>query len=170
MPTQLENEKSNFLNSLANGLAVLTTFDAQSPSLTISEVASRTNLTRASARRILLTLADLGFVSQRGSSFSLTPRALSIGHSYLNASGIEDAVAHHVAALSRELQESVSVAVLDGDEIVYVARSAAKKIMQVRISIGTRFAAASTSMGRVMLAAKAERGIRAIWTINPPSD
>ncbi len=167
MPTQLENEKSNFLNSLANGLAVLTTFDAQSPSLTISEVASRTNLTRASARRILLTLADLGFVSQRGSSYSLTPRALSIGHSYLNASGIEDAVAHHVAALSRELQESVSVAVLDGDEIVYVARSAAKKIMQVRISIGTRFAAASTSMGRVMLAAKSDAEIESILSNRP---
>ena len=152
MPTQLENEKSNFLNSLANGLAVLTTFDAQSPSLTISEVASRTNLTRASARRILLTLADLGFVSQRGSSYSLTPRVLSIGRSYLNASGIEDAVTHHVAALSRELQESVSVAVLDGDEIVYVARNGPVRHMNTGFVLGARVPAQVTAAGMLLMA------------------
>lgn len=145
-------EKSNFINSLANGLEVLTTFDANHPSLTISDVSGITGLTRASARRILLTLAALGYVRQEGNAFSLTSRSLAIGHSYLNASGLGDIVSRRIAELSSELHESVSAAVLDGHEIVYIARSSATKIMQVRISIGTRFPAAITSMGRVMLA------------------
>jgi IclR family pca regulon transcriptional regulator len=160
-------EKSNFINSLANGLEVLTTFDATHPSLTISEVSNITGLTRASARRILLTLAELRYVRQDGSAFSLTPRSLAIGHSYLNASGLGDIVARRISELSSELHESVSAAVLDGHEIVYVARSAATKIMQVRISIGTRFPAAVTSMGRVMLAGLSDSDLERLLTKHP---
>lgn len=145
-------DRSNMVGSLANGLAVLTSFDSSQPTLTISEAAVRTGLTRASARRVLLTLSELGFVSKNGNAFSLTPRALSIGHSYLNSSGLGDTISRHIALLANEIHESISAAVLDGSDIVYIARSAAAKIMQVRISIGTRFPAVTTSMGRVMLA------------------
>jgi IclR family pca regulon transcriptional regulator len=160
-------ERSNFVGSLANGLAILTSFDAEHPTLTISQAASLTGLTRASARRALLTLSDLGFLSQDGSAFSLTPRALSIGHSYLNASGLGDVVARRISELSAELRESVSAAVLDGHEIVYIARSAATKIMQVRISVGTRFPAAATSMGRVMLAGLADAELERVLSQHP---
>ena len=149
---ELKSRNPDFVNSLANGLDVLTTFDGEHSSLSISEVAARTHLTRASARRILLTLAELGFVLQSGTLFSLSPRSLSIGHSYLSSSGLGDAIAPRIAELSSALHESVSAAVLDGEEIVYIARSSATKIMQVRISIGTRLPAAITSMGRVLLA------------------
>jgi IclR family pca regulon transcriptional regulator len=167
MTTEVKPERSNFVGSLANGLAILTSFDAANPSLTISEAASLTGLTRASARRALLTLTDLGFLAQDGSAFSLTPRALSIGHSFLSSSGLGEVIARHITALSSELQESVSAAVLDGHEIVYIARSAATKIMQVRISVGTRFPAAATSMGRVMLAGLNDSEVEKILAQHP---
>lgn len=157
----------DYVNSLANGLAVLTAFDATKPSLTISEAAVVTGLTRASARRILLTLSSLGFVRQTGSAFELTPRALSIGNSYLASSGLGDVVSARISELSSEIHESISAAVLDGNEIVYIARSAPSKIMQVRISIGTRFPAAVTSMGRVLLAGLDDSEIRRVLASSP---
>lgn len=160
-------EHSNFVGSLANGLAILTSFDAAHPELTISSAASITGLTRASARRALLTLRELGFLSQEGSAFSLTPRALSIGHSYLSSSGLGEVIARHITSLSSELRESVSAAVLDGHEIVYIGRSAATKIMQVRISVGTRFPAAVTSMGRVLLAGLDDKELELLFSKHP---
>lgn len=143
---------SDYVQSLARGLAVIGAFDAEHPELTLSDVAARTELTRATARRFLLTLADLGYVRTSGRAFSLTPKVLELGFSYLSALGLPELLQPFLAELGRELGESTSAAVLDGPDIVYVARVQATRIMRVGITIGTRFPAAATSMGRVLLA------------------
>ncbi|HWI31912.1 MAG TPA: IclR family transcriptional regulator C-terminal domain-containing protein [Microbacterium sp.] len=141
-----------FVQSLARGLAVIRAFDAEHPELSLSDVARRTGLTRAAARRFLLTLETLGYVRSDARAFALTPRVLELGFSYLSALSLPEIVQPHLEALSREVDESVSAAVLDGPDIVYVARVPTRRIMSVRITIGTRFPAYATSMGRVLLA------------------
>lgn len=144
---------SGFVQSLERGLAVIRAFDADHPSLTLSEVARETSLTRAAARRFLLTLVDLGYVRAEGRLFSLRPAVLSLGYAYLSSLGLPEVARPHLVDLSNRLHESSSVSVLDGDEVYYVARSAAKRIMTVGINVGTKFPAHATSMGRVLLAA-----------------
>jgi IclR family pca regulon transcriptional regulator len=141
------------VQSLARGLAVIRAFSASSPRLTLSDVARATGLTRAAARRFLLTLADLGYVRSDGRLFSLTPRVLELGYAYLSSLSLPEVAAPHLERLAAEVHESASVAVLDGEDVVYVARVATARIMRVSISIGTRFPAYCTSMGRVLLAA-----------------
>jgi len=150
-----EPDRREFVQSFARGLAVIRAFDADHPRLTLSEVAARTDVTRAAARRFLLTLEELGYVRSSGRDFTLTPRVLELGFSYLSALSLPEIVQPHLERLSREVDESVSAAVLDGDEIVYVARVPTRRIMSVGITIGTRFPARRTSMGRVLLAALA---------------
>lgn len=145
------------MQSLARGLAVIRAFDAEHPSLTLSEVARRAEITRAAAGRFLRTLEQLGYVRGSagagvGRTFGLTPRVLELGFSYLSALSIPEIVQPHLERLSREVDESVSAAVLDGGDIVYIARVPTRRIMSVRITIGTRFPAFATSMGRVLLA------------------
>lgn len=142
-----------YVQSLARGLAVIRAFDADHPRMTLSELAARTDLTRATARRFLLTLAELGYVSTDGRQFALTPHVLELGFSYLSALSLPEIAQPHLEALSRQLAESTSASVLDGDSIVYVARVPTRRIMNVAITIGTRFPARVTSMGRVLLAA-----------------
>lgn len=143
----------DFVQSLARGLAVIRAFDAAHPELSLSDVARRADMPRAAARRFLRTLESLGYVAGDGRSFRLTPRVLELGFSYLSALSLPEIVQPHLEALSREVDESVSAAVLDGADIVYVARVPTRRIMSVRITIGTRFPASTTSMGRVLLAA-----------------
>jgi len=145
-----------YVQSLARGLAVIRAFDGENPRMTLSELAARTDLTRATARRFLLTLAELGYVATDGKLFSLTPRVLELGFSYLSGLSLPEIAQPHLEALSRELDESTSASVLDGDAIVYVARVPTRRIMNVGITIGTRFPANVTSMGRVLLAAESE--------------
>jgi IclR family pca regulon transcriptional regulator len=142
----------DFVQSLARGLGVIKAFDAAHPELTLSEVARRADVSRAAARRFLRTLESLGYIRSDGREFALTPRVLELGFSYLSALSLPEIVQPHLEALSREVGESVSAAVLDGDDIVYVARVPTRRIMSVRITIGTRFSAYATSMGRVLLA------------------
>jgi IclR family pca regulon transcriptional regulator len=122
------------VQSLARGLAVIRAFSATAPALTLSEVARETGLTRATARRFLLTLVELGYA-------------------YLSSLSLPEVAAPHLERLAAEVHESASVAVLDGEDVVYVARVATARVMRVTISIGTRFPAYCTSMGRVLLAA-----------------
>lgn len=145
----------DFVQSLARGLAVIRAFDADNPVLTLSEVARRSQMSRAAAGRFLRTLQTLGYVRADGvgRGFMLTPRVLELGFSYLSAQSLPEIIHPHLELLSRELDESVSAAVLDGAEIVYIARVPTRRIMSVRISIGTRFPAYSTALGRVLLAA-----------------
>jgi IclR family pca regulon transcriptional regulator len=141
-----------FVQSLARGLAVIRAFDAEYPELSLSDVARRAGLARAAARRFLHTLISLGYVRSDGRLFALTPRVLELGFSYLSALSLPEIVQPHLERLSRGVGESVSAAVLDGTDIVYVARVPTRRIMSVRITIGTRFPAYATSMGRVLLA------------------
>ncbi|CAL9360814.1 Pca regulon regulatory protein [Nocardiopsis dassonvillei] len=153
MPTEDEPERGpHFVQSLERGLLVIRAFSAERPSMTLSDVARETHLTRAAARRFLLTLADLGYVRTDGRQFSLTPRVLELGYAYVASAGLPDVAQPHLEDLSARVHESASVSVLDGDDVLYVARVATSRIMTVSIRVGTRFPAVATSMGRVLLA------------------
>lgn len=143
--------RGGYVQSLDRGLAVIRAFDAEHPQLTLSDVARATGLTRATARRFLLTLVHLGYVRVDGRDFSLRPRVLELGYAYLSGLTMTEVVQPHLEELVRKLNESSSVSVLDGDDIVYVARVPTKRIMAVVIAVGTRFPAYATSMGRVLL-------------------
>lgn len=146
-----------YVQSLARGLTVIRAFDSEHPNMTLSEVARITGLTRATARRFLLTLAELGYVRTNGRSFALTARVLELGYSYLAGLSFPELAQPHLEQLSADLKESTSASVLDRHDVVYVARVPTKRIMTVSINLGTRFPAYATSMGRVHLAAL-ERG------------
>ena len=143
---------SDFVRSLARGLDVIKAFGPESPQMTLSEVARATGLTRAAARRFLLTLAELGYVRSDGREFSLRPKVLELGYAYLAGLSLNEVAAPHLEDFVAQTRESSSVAVLDGEEIVYVVRVPTKRIMAASISVGTRFPAYATSMGRVLLA------------------
>jgi IclR family pca regulon transcriptional regulator len=147
-----EGRAPHFVQSLERGLAVIRAFDEHNVELTLSDVARSTGLTRAAARRFLLTLADLGYVRTDGRWFSLSPRVLELGYAYLSSLSLPEVAESHLEALVAEVNESSSVSVLDGDDVVYVARVPVSRIMTVSISVGTRFPAYVTSMGRVLLA------------------
>jgi IclR family transcriptional regulator, pca regulon regulatory protein len=149
-----EPSRTDFVQSLERGLAVIRAFDAEHPQLTLSEVARATGLTRAAARRFLLTLVELGYMRTDGRLFSLRPRVLELGYAYLSSLSLPEVAQPHMEALVAQVHESCSMSVLDGDEVVYVARVPTKRIMTVAISVGTRFPAYATSMGRVLLAAQ----------------
>ena len=143
----------DFVQSLARGLAVIRAFDGARPELGLSEVSRATGLTRATARRLLLTLVRLGYVRQEGSRFSLRPRVLELGYSYLSALSLPELAQPHMEALVAEVNESSSIAVLDDTDIVYVVRVPTSRIMSITIAVGTRLPSYPTSMGRVLLAA-----------------
>jgi IclR family transcriptional regulator, pca regulon regulatory protein len=149
----LAARNSDFVQSLDRGLAVIRAFGPERERLSLSEVARATGLTRAAARRFLLTLVKLGYVRSDGREFSLRPRVLELGYAYLSGLALPEVAAPHMEELVARLHESSSISVLDGDHIVYVVRVPTKRIMTVAISVGTRFPAYATSMGRVLLAA-----------------
>jgi IclR family pca regulon transcriptional regulator len=141
---------------MARGLAVIKAFDGARPRMTLSEVARQTDLSRATARRFLYTLVALGYVDTDGREFWLRPKVLELGYAYLSSLSLPDVAATHLKSLADQVDESASVSVLDGTDIVYVARVPTRRIMAVSISVGTRFPAFATSMGRVLLAALPE--------------
>src|ERR671918_210440 len=143
---------SDHVQSLERGLAVIRAFDAEHRELGLSDVARATGLTRAAARRFLLTLVRLGYVRQEGNTFSLRPRVLELGYAYLSALSLPEVAMPHMETLVAEVNESSSVAVLDDLDIVYVARVPTRRIMTITIAVGTRLPAYATSMGRVLLA------------------
>jgi IclR family pca regulon transcriptional regulator len=145
--------RTDLVQSLERGLAVLRCFTRDEPALTLSEVAVRTGLTRAAARRFLLTLEHLGYVTLDGRRFSLRPRVLELGYTYLSSFGLPEIAEPHLEALVERTHESSSVSVLDGDDIVYVSRIPTKRIMTVSLAVGSRLPAYATSMGRVLLGA-----------------
>ena len=148
----LAARSSDFVQSLDRGLAVIRAFGPDRERLSLSEVARATGLTRAAARRFLLTLVKLGYVRNDGREFSLRPRVLELGYAYLSGLALPEVAAPHMEELVARLHESSSISVLDGHHIVYVVRVPTKRIMTVAISVGTRFPAYATSMGRVLLA------------------
>ncbi|MCZ9306448.1 helix-turn-helix domain-containing protein [Corynebacterium sp. c8Ua_181] len=140
------------VQSLARGLAVLHSFNGDRPRQSLTQVAEVTGLARATARRFLHTLVAEGYARTDGAEFWLTPRVLELGYSYLSSLGLPEIAQPHLRELSTKLDESCSVSVLDRDTVVYVARTAAHRIMATNITIGTRFPAHATSMGQVLLA------------------
>jgi IclR family pca regulon transcriptional regulator len=140
------------VRSLERGLAVIRAFDADHPRLTLSQVADLCGLPRAAARRSLLTLADLGYVRTDGRHFALTARVLELGYAYLAGLTLPQLAEPHLRQLVEHTGESSSLCVLDGDDVVYVARVPTRRIMAATITVGTRFPAHVTSVGRVLLA------------------
>lgn len=151
----------SYVQSFARGLEVIRSFSASAPQQTLSEVAARTGLTRAGARRILLTLQTLGYLESDGRLFRLTPRILDLGFAYLSSMPIWDLAEPLMEALTDRVHESCSAAVLDGLDIVYVLRVHTHKIMSTNLAVGSRLPAFWTSMGRVLLAALPEEELRA---------
>lgn len=142
----------SYVQSFARGLAVMRSFSAEAPSQTLSEVAARTGLTRAGARRILLTLETLRYVESDGRQFRLTPRVLDLGFAYLSSMPMWNLAEPLMEDLVDRTGESCSAAVLDSTEIVYVLRVHAHKIMKINLGVGSRLPACFTSLGRVLLA------------------
>ena len=140
-----------YVQSLARGLSVIRAFDTDHCEMTLSDIARRTGLTRATSRRFLLTLVELGYVRTDDRLFTLTAKVLELGFSYLSSLTLPEIAQPHLEQLAASIHESTSASVLDGTDIVYVARVPTRRIMSVRINIGTRFPAYATSMGRVLL-------------------
>src|SRR5262245_58733545 len=149
-------DSPDYLQSLDRGLQVLRAFNRDRPRCTLSEIANQTGLSRAVARRSLLTLQHLGYVAAQNRHFFLTPRVLELGCSYLSSLDLTDLAHEPMERLSQRVGESCSMAVLDGSEIVYVARIAVRRLMSVALGVGARLPAFAASMGRVLLADKSD--------------
>lgn len=155
----LDSEELNprdYVASLARGLEVLRAFNRTRRQMTLSEVAAETGNTRAAARRILLTLVQEGYAVSNGKLFDLTPQVLELGYSVLQSKGVWDIARPFIAHLAEEIQESVSAAVLDKFEVVYVSGYQYHRIISVGVSVGARYPAHATATGRVLLAFQPE--------------
>lgn len=159
VPDQLETEPpgaehpAEFVQSLERGLAVLRTFGGDAPRLSLTEVAARTDMTRAAARRFLLTLVELGYMTSDGRTYSLRPMVLELGAAYLAGLRLPAVAGPHLERLSAAVRETASMTVLDGADVVYVARVHGQRMLTVSIDVGTRLPAVSTATGQVLLAA-----------------
>ncbi|WP_296951368.1 IclR family transcriptional regulator C-terminal domain-containing protein [uncultured Massilia sp.] len=142
----------SFMTSLARGLAVVRAFSDSRKPQTIAQISQKTGIPRAAVRRCLYTLQQLGYVGAELNNFSLRPKVLTLGYSYLSSTPLTVSSQPCLNAITRELGESSSLAVLDDDEVLYVARSAASRVMSVALNTGSRLPAYCTSLGRVMLA------------------
>ena len=153
------------VQSFERGLAVIRSFGASTPRQTLSDVSRTTGLSRATARRLLQTLEANGYARrlEDNGHFELTPRILDLGYAYLASHSLAELAAPHLEELSRRVRESSSVAVLDGPDVVYVARVQANRVMTVSIGIGSRFPAYRTSLGRALLAWRDPEVVRCAW-------
>ncbi len=143
----------DFVESLARGLDVLRCFDSARPSMTLADVANAAGLARPTARRLVLTLEELGYVRSHDGAFSLTPKVITLGTAYVASLGLGEVARPHLERLVAQTGESSSMAQLDGSDIIYVARVSVPKIIALRVDIGTLFPAPQTSQGKVLLAA-----------------
>lgn len=141
-----------FIQSLERGLAIIRAFGPDAPEQTVSELATKTQLTRATARRFLITLTELGYIESDGRIFRLTPRVLELGYSFLSGLGFPDVALPHLERLVAEVDESSEASVLDGPHIVYVARVPSTAVMTMAVNVGGRMPAHATAMGKVLLA------------------
>jgi IclR family pca regulon transcriptional regulator len=149
-------ESPDYVQSLHRGLSVIRVFDSEHSALTLSEVAARAKLSRAVVRRLLMTLEHLGYAHRQGRQFSLTPKILELGFSYLSSLNVASLAQPIMETVAREMDESCSLAVLDDYDIVYVQRVAVRKVMTITLGIGARLPAFCTSMGRMLLAGLGE--------------
>lgn len=150
--TKQREDQREFVTALARGLDVIRAFDRTADALSMSEVAERTGLARATARRLLFTLEQLGYVRNERRKFSLTPRVLNLGYAYLSSKPIAELALPTMEHVVETLGESCSMSVLDGDDVVYIARVPPKHLMTIPVNVGSRLPAYATSTGRVLLA------------------
>jgi IclR family pca regulon transcriptional regulator len=148
-----------FIQSLERGLGIIRAFGPHAPEQTVSELAATTGLTRATARRFLITLIELGYVESDGRIFRLTPRVLELGYSFLSGLGFPDVALPHLERLVAEVDESSEASVLDGPDIVYVARVPSTAVITLTVNVGARMPAHATSMGKVLLAELADAAL-----------
>jgi IclR family pca regulon transcriptional regulator len=153
----------SFMTSLARGLAVIKAFSDQRRSLTIAQISHRTGIPRAAVRRCLYTLKQLGYVDSDANNFTLKPKILTLGYSYLSSTPLTISAQPCLNNISRTLNESCSLAVLDDNQVLYVSRSATSRIMSVALNTGSRLPAYCTSLGRVMLAHMSEEALDAYF-------
>ena len=148
---QPANNTGLFVQSFARGLEVIEAF-GQTPTMTLTEVAEATGLSRATVRRFLHTLVSLGYMRANEKNFQLTPKVMNLGFAYLSSQPLVELIDPVLANLSKQLGQSTSASVLDTTDVVYIARKETTSIMRINITVGTRFPAYATSMGRVLLA------------------
>ena len=151
----------DFVLSLARGLKVIEAFEGHTEGQTVADVSRSTGLSRAAARRLLITLELLGYVESSGRAYRLTTRVLRLGFSYLSSNSLPTIVQPTLERITELVHESSSLGVLDGEQVVYIGRSTAKRVMSVGLSVGSRLPAYCTSLGRVLLAALPEAGLAA---------
>ncbi|MGH3263375.1 MAG: IclR family transcriptional regulator domain-containing protein [Trebonia sp.] len=149
---ELQERSRDFNQSVARGLEIIETFGADASRQTVSEVAGKTGLTRATARRFLLTLVELGYMTTDGRTFQLSPRVLGLGYSYLSGLGFPNVALPHLEALVAEVDEASEASILDGHDVIYVVRVPGTRLMTIAVNVGSRMPAHATSMGRVLLA------------------
>ncbi|HEV7317100.1 MAG TPA: IclR family transcriptional regulator [Ensifer sp.] len=154
--------ETDFVSGFARGLTVIEAFDETRPKLSIAEASKITGLDRATVRRSLLTLSELGYADYDGKFFALTPKILRLGHAYLSATPLPTIIQPYLDQLSERAGQSASASVLDGTEIVYIARASQKRVMSINLTTGSRLPAYCASMGRVWLAALPEHEARDI--------
>ena len=148
-----ESSKKDFVEALARGLEVIRTFDRLHLKQTISQISERTLLARPTVLRLLITLEELGYVRSQDNLYSLTPKVVDLGMAYISSLGLYGAAKPHMENLSKEVDQTVSLAELDGSDIVYTGRVEVPKIVSVSMTVGSRLPSASTALGRVLLAA-----------------
>lgn len=152
----ISNSDPYFMESLSRGLSVIRAFGGERPQLSGADVAAITGLSRAAARRCLHTLTVLGYASNSNGLYELTPAVLTLGQAYLGSASLASIAQPVLERIASEHEEACAVAVLDGNEIVFVARAAARRILTVEVSVGSRLPAAATASGRVLLASASE--------------
>ena len=158
----------NYMLSLARGLSVIRAFENSESALSVAEVARRSDISRAAARRCLHTLACLDYVVSAGGKFELAPKVLTLGYAYLGSARVSRAAQPVLERVSEQLQESCSMSVMDGYEIVYVARAASRRIVSISLSTGSRLPAYCTSMGRILLAFGGEERLKQYFAAVKP--
>jgi IclR family pca regulon transcriptional regulator len=160
-----ESSKKDFVEALARGLEVIRSFDRLHVKQTISQISERTMLARPTVLRLLLTLEELGYVRSQDNHYSLTPKVVDLGMAYVSALGLYGAAKPHLENLSKAIDQTVSIAELDGSDIVYTGRAEVPKIVSVGVTLGARLPSASTALGRVLLAEVPESELDSVLQI-----
>ena len=157
-----DSSRKDFVEALARGLEVIRSFDRIHVKQTISQISERTLLARPTVLRLLLTLEELGYVRSQDNLYSLTPKVVDLGMAYVSALGLYGAAKPHMENLSLQVDQTVSLAELDGSDIVYTARVEVPKIVSVGVTVGARLPSASTALGRILLADVSDTELRDI--------
>ncbi|MFM7124681.1 MAG: IclR family transcriptional regulator C-terminal domain-containing protein [Actinomycetes bacterium] len=157
--------KKDFVEALARGLEVIRSFDRLHLKQTISQISERTLLARPTVLRLLITLEELGYVRELDNRYSLTPKVVDLGMAYISSLGLYGSAKPHMELLSKQVDQTVSLAELDGSDIVYTGRIEVPKIVSVGVTVGARLPSASTALGRVLLADLSPAELEKVLTI-----